>query len=438
MKMSLSSLPKDFRRLLLFGVPSIALLGLASVAAWRWLRKRGRSANAARVAEVEGRPASTGQLLTAGQISPGSEDSGVVTNSQEAVHEKATAGILPVSAHPPDLQFESEAPLVGKDKRWTYPTVSSDLQSETLSELASISSSEGVVSVPVDSTNPSPELDEFTKACKRRGITTSCSLPKLESPQVPETFGIQSSRSTPSFKVDRIRVMVQLPRDLVGRFIGKQGRNIKALMADSNGAHIYVNQKNLPNDTLFVPCTVQGTSEQVETALNIMASRYPEVDVPTKVGQDGSNTQTPLPSPLFGTPRMNGESWEVVLNPPIIPNSPFKAMVSYIESLDHVWLVTCATSPELDDQHQSMSYTYCYASAALSSSVTAKEGDQELLGKFCAVKVSDIHWLRGQVIKFTDEGTSYEVQLMDYGSIVIVPPTSIRPLRYVIYDMVCF
>lgn len=231
-------------------------------------------------------------------------------------------------------------------------------------------------------------------------------------------------------KQDRVRVILQLPKDLVGRFIGKQGRNIKALMADSSGAHVYVNQKNLPKDALIVPCTVQGTAEQVEQALHIIDSKYPEVDVPPR-GRSGSiGVCSSQESPLFSSAaQQERESWDTDLRPAVVPSSPFKAMVSYIETLDRVWLVDYSKSSQLDEQHQSMSYTYCYAAVMRREGGLSTDEDKSLLGKYCAVRVSDIHWLRGKVNKVSDDGANYEVQLMDYGSTVLVPPSAIRPLR---------
>jgi hypothetical protein len=201
-------------------------------------------------------------------------------------------------------------------------------------------------------------------------------------------------------------------------------------MADSSGAHVYVNQKNLPKDALIVPCTVQGTAEQVEQALQIIDSKYPEVVVPPR-GRSGSiSGPTTQESPLFTTTaQQERESWDVELQPTVMPSSPFKAMVSYIETLDRVWLVDYSKSSQLDDQHQSMSYTYCYAAVMKREGVSAKDEEKALLGKYCAVRVSDIHWLRGKVGKLSDDGTNFEVQLMDYGSTVLVPASAIRPLR---------
>lgn len=477
------SLPRSLRRLLWLSVPAVAVLGFLGVAGWRLLRGRRR-----RRASISPAPENRSKFLDGQQGSPaGSEDSGVGDAgsqeggsrkaSQENLHssqrlgsrltyhsgikefvpqhqlqlETAAAQKLAGAAVPKMPQQDVEAPLKEEESQganskacWTYPTASSDLQSETFSELESLSSSEGLLSMPPrspvhieSSAVPSPTTSSgpiFPPPPKHKGeLQASSSTSCLECGSGDaQPLGITLSKSTPLVaKQDRVRVVLQLPKDLVGRFIGKQGRNIKALMADSNGAHVYVNQKNLSKDALIVPCTVQGTAEQVEQALQIIDSKYPEVDVPPRSTSSDPSGLLGKQSPLFSSPQVEKESWEIDLLPAVIPSSPFKAMVSYIESLDRVWLVDYYKSSQLDDQHQSMSYSYCCAVVTRKDSFSAKEEDKALIGKYCAVRVSDIHWLRGKVARFSDDGVNFEVQLMDYGSTVIVPSSAIRPLRWV-------
>lgn len=244
-----------------------------------------------------------------------------------------------------------------------------------------------------------------------------------------------TSRNTVINRKDRVRIQLQLPRDIIGRFIGKQGRNIKALMVDSDGAHVYINQKNVPKDTPFVPCTVQGTAKQVDEAIAIIESKYPEVIIPGTLVNGSPMEQfqqtTSIPTPLFGTSSKYEclESWDFQLSMASIPPNPFSACVTYLESLRYIWVVACERSMELEDQHQSMSFAYCYSGVINHNLHLVDKGNPELLGKFCAVRVSEIHWLRGRISKFGDDQSSYEVQLVDYGSDVVVPQSAIKPLR---------
>lgn len=482
------SLSGSLRRILVLGAPAVALLGLLGFAGWRLFARgsrRRRSIDSpapetdatSKLAEGQGSPAGSED---SGVADAGSQEGGSRKPSQENLHTahrltsrltyhsgikefvpQHQVSLEPVAQKPstgvPHLphqqQQDVEAPLKEEEsghhgggpvntKGWPpYPTASSDLQSETFSELDSLSSSEGLLSMPPrspvqieSSAVPSPTASgPLYPPPLKPNIPSSNSATCIECPALSEAqqaLGVSASKSTPvMMKQDRVRVILQLPKDLVGRFIGKQGRNIKALMADSNGAHVYVNQKNLPKDALIVPCTVQGTAEQVEQALQIIDSKYPEIDVPPQ-GRSGSIGINSQESPLFSSAaQQERESWYTELQPAVIPGSPFKAMVSYIETLDRVWLVDYSKSSQLDDQHQSMSYTYCYAAVMRREGLSSKDEEKALLGKYCAVRVSDIHWLRGKVNKLSDDGDNFEVQLMDYGSTVLVPASAIRPLR---------
>ena len=402
------------KRLLILGIPSLAFLGLLTFVSVRWWRKSGRRF---RRSSTNGNQGLAPTLATTQQSPTISEDSGVV-DAQPEDSGKSSQDVPPVRT------IRARSCKGNERSHWKYPKASSDVQSDTLSEVSSLSSTDEVFSG-----SQHFEVSSFTPGQKLKKMRRSRSVSVLTSEEVV-TENVPKTASTPGLSINwanRKRVMVQLPRDLVGRFIGKQGRNIKSLMEEANGAHVYVNQKNLPKDALIVPCTVQGTCEQVEQALKIIAVRYPELDLPSQL-EKSFNTQQPLPSPLFGTPRLNGESWDNTLDPAQVPSAPFKAMVTYIESLSRLWIVSYDKSAELDEQHQSMSYTYCYAAATGNDSTYAGERDESLLKKFCAVRVSDIHWLRGQMAKLNEEG-NYEVLLVDYGSTVIVPHTSIRPIR---------
>ena len=67
--------------------------------------------------------------------------------------------------------------------------------------------------------------------------------PSIEPTMVPPTY----SAAPVDLRIPRSRATIQLPIDVVGRFIGRQGRNIKSLMAES-GSQIHVQQKNLSRD----------------------------------------------------------------------------------------------------------------------------------------------------------------------------------------------
>lgn len=482
----LSSFSAACRRVLLWGVPSLALLGVVGMASWRWLRRHKRSDTNTPAAPACCKCDSASPPEGLERSSPSSEDSGVgsqACSSRKASQEDLSvpAGKDKMPAHlvsqlsvrrSSNFPQDSEAPLkppAASDTNKSIPSI----ENESFSEMDSTSSSDGLLSLPSKSpTEPGkpspPELpagsavkhpvpaslpDGTNHTCSASTTAASTPYQPKQGNQRADTDPLQGSKGMPKVgRRDRVRITIHIPREVVGRFIGKQGRNIKALMVDSYGAHVYVNQKNAPSDSNSVLCTVQGTSEQVEEAVKIIGAKYPEIEIPmaSLTGLESSVSPSlcpisPFPCPLFTGPSSSSASsaattaedpWEVRLLPAQAPPRSFSAMASFIESMTHVWLVTWEKSSEVDRMHDSMSSVYkrCgFGGAAEDGSgggrLQPRENDESLLGKFCAVRVSEIHWLRGRVTRLGDCMGTYEVQLVDYGSIVLVPSSSIRPLR---------
>ena len=382
--------------------------------------------------------------------------------NQQHLTEPLTTGIPLSASQTTTSSGYSEVPLKSDDsgilvQGRKYPLASSDIQSETFSEVESFGSAEDVSSrqftvheesniaqsLLLANTEKAPALGVIGKSAAvgavKGGVAASASAPTLPVAKTQNSSPPQASVSMSSRDVDspllcldsfknRVKVTIQLPRDSVGRFIGKQGRNIKTLMSESN-THVYVNQKNLPKEAVSVPCHIQGSASEVELALKQISIKFPEIDIPSSIDDISAVSATPLGSlsPLFANLE-EGANWDIQLKQISVPDSsPFYAMVSFIESLNRLWVFPYNSSRKLDELHQSMSFFYSYASSMGLPRV--KEGDGGMVGRFCAAKVSDIHWLRGHVTKIGDDPHSYELQLVDYGSTVVLPPASIRPLK---------
>ena len=529
----------QLRRLLLLGVPTLALVGLLGLATWLWGRTKRQRAAAVRpgaevaaLSEDERSPArrlrasaeefypSTisvnhlqpcaevpseqrcvsertssvtqvhptlaaphtqlmkGAWIPSEQLKPGKpkgrqtstdQQPDNTLSQQQRSSESLNNGVVPLSSSQTTVSSGySDAPLKSDDsgilvQGRKYPLASSDVQSETFSEVDSFGSAEDVSShqltiheesnivhsLLLANTEKTPAaMGIISKAAVGAGksvgleaVATSVSAPALSGvkpqstsppPQASVSMSSRDVVDSPLLRLDsfknRVKVTIQLPRDSVGRFIGKLGRNIKTLMSDSN-THVYVNQKNLPKEAVSVPCHIQGSAGEVELALKQISVKFPEIDIPSSIDDISAVSATPLGSlsPLFANLE-EGIRWDVQLKQTPVPSpSPFYAMVSYIESLSRLWVFPYDSSRKLDDLHQSMSFFYSYASSMGLPKV--KEGDGGMVGRFCAAKVSDIHWLRAHVTKIEDDSHSYELQLVDYGSTVVLPPTSIRPLK---------
>lgn len=64
----------------------------------------------------------------------------------------------------------------------------------------------------------------------------------------------------------------ELPRELCGRFIGQSGRNVTAIRQRSN-TRIYVQQH--PFSSKLKICSIQGTSEEIRIALELIRKKFP-------------------------------------------------------------------------------------------------------------------------------------------------------------------
>lgn len=443
-------------------MPSLTILSFVGLAAWRWLARKRKNGGQQRQLETASCTSASSPPPPEEQRNYGSEGTYPAAESRPEVCRELPAHPIFSSREPPASNGagRSEILEVLSKERKQHPLASSDIQSDTLSSLDSIVSSDDVPSLgpksPAtlpDSGNPSPSLDDVG-GHKSSFFDTSAGAPRsFSSSRFPADSPFKSPASCGPFKSpascgepgSRVRVSIQIPRDLVGRFIGKQGKNIKALMADSTGAHVYVDQHSVPEGSAIVPCYIQGSGLQVNLALKIVSSKFPSIEMPKRWLESEPPLPSPLPhipassplSTLFSSPLQSRDSWKVELRPAAFPPSPFHAVVTYIESLSRVWLVPYESSGKLDELHQAMAYTYSLSSPLAkndgSPGSAGAEGEseatEELVGRFCAVKVSEVHWLRGRVVGPGEDRGSFEVRLVDYGSAVMVPRGSVKPLK---------
>lgn len=289
----------------------------------------------------------------------------------------------------------------------------------------------------------SPPLPTFPEPDEERLTNSPSPAPSRDPPvdksgRVPSPSTSISTQTNPApvvvdspVVVDRYRADIHLPLTFVGRFIGRQGKNIKFLMEDS-GTQIHVQQQNIGRGATMVPCVIEGTRMQIIKVLDLISTRHSEVKIPNKPFRSNpfsfsSNIMTVSPVHLSTIPHIPMR-WDLDLQPADIPTSQYMGIVTYIEKLNRVWTITYNSTRFLDELHDSMAKTY-YHSKELNVVEGLDKDQSELTGKYCAVKVSEIHWLRGRVTSAIIKGETYEVQLVDYGSSVIVALERIKPLR---------
>eukprot|EP00731_Ephydatia_muelleri_P022671 Em0015g254a len=239
-----------------------------------------------------------------------------------------------------------------------------------------------------------------------------------------------SERRTP--QCSRVQAVVNVPKHLVGRFIGKQGRNVKALRAESGGAYIYVDQ-SAAGESPFVPCFVHGEPAQVEEALRLISYKYPNITVPSDYSggarslwpgdEVSSGYDSSSPISQNGVRDYPTNPWATCLARSAPPPSPFHAMVTYIETLKKVWVLPLDATHHLEELHKGMNSSYSHVPPL------PQTFPQANVGTFCAVGIDGSHWLRGVVLQMNPAGQTCDVRLVDYGSCVVVAVSALRPLR---------
>ena len=396
------------RGLMLYGVPTAALVSLCGLAAWRYKHRRQEQ-----VSSLQD-PSSLQRIPPAAGSGMSETDGGKATRGAGTDHQFSDSGYVESTSF---ISTSTSTPVLPKQ-------LVDDMRSP-------------------DGRYPPPSNSQQQQQ------------PPAQPSEPPVVVAPPSYSTAPvDLRIPRSRATIQLPIDVVGRFIGRQGRNIKSLMAES-GSQIHVQQKNLSRDATMVPCVLQGTNPQINKAIDLILLRHPEVvipPIPTVFSQLPPSPINPVvdittnssdgthPIPPVNQLTAAETNWDYTLKPHVIPDSPFLAIATYIEKLNRIWLVPYSSTQQLDELHQAMTLAYSKRKvhppppSSLDSGVSIPTNDlppEDIVGKYCAVRVSEVYWLRGRVNTMRcDEGTDYEVKLMDYGSSVIVPPTAIKPLRY--------
>ncbi|CAL1571481.1 unnamed protein product [Knipowitschia caucasica] len=90
---------------------------------------------------------------------------------------------------------------------------------------------------------------------------------------------------------------IEVPKHLVGRLIGKQGRYV-SFLKQTSGAKIYIS--TLPYTQEFQICHIEGTQQQVDKALALIGKKFKDLDL--------TNLYNP-PAPPLSLPSLPMTSW---------------------------------------------------------------------------------------------------------------------------------
>lgn len=200
---------------------------------------------------------------------------------------------------------------------------------------------------------------------------------------------------------------IEVPKHLVGRLIGKQGRYVSFLKQNS-GAKIYIS--TLPYTQEFQICHIEGTQQQVDKALSLIGKKFKDLDL--------TNLYAPPPPPLT-LPSLPMTSWL------LLPSGvTVEVIVVNIVSAGHVFVQqhTHPTYHALRSLDQQM--FLCYSQPGTPALPSPAE-----VGVICAAPAVEGAWWRAQVITFYKETNEVEIRYVDYGGYDRVKIDSLRQIR---------
>lgn len=221
---------------------------------------------------------------------------------------------------------------------------------------------------------------------------------------------IQPSSEPPNPKGCEYSIIYEfeIPQELCGRLIGRQGKHVKYIKNCSNASVII---KRHPFSKDFKLCDVEGTSEEIRSALQLIRKRFPasrfssltlaQVNIPITHGIPVPRTlQLHLPE---------GVSCDVILSSMVnaghfFLQQPTHPTYTSLSRLDQC-MVTCYVQTE---------------TPALPYPVEA--------GVICAAPVMD-GWFRAQIVHVYDNMEQCDVKFVDYGGYSCIPVASLRQIR---------
>ncbi|KAM9272443.1 A-kinase anchor protein 1, mitochondrial [Morus bassanus] len=211
-----------------------------------------------------------------------------------------------------------------------------------------------------------------------------------------------------SRKSDYVIWEIEVPKDLVGRLIGKQGRFMSSLR-QASGAKIYVS--TLPYFRDSQVCHIEGSSYQVEKVLSLIGKKFKELCLTNIYA-------LPPPTPLT-LHSLLMTAWL------FLPDGvTVEVVVAHQVDAGHMFLQqhTHPTFHVLRSLDQQM-YA-CYSEPEIPTLPTPVE-----VGIICAAPGLDGAWLRAQVISYFEETNEVELRYVDYGGYDKVKIDTLRQIR---------
>ncbi|XP_010171801.1 A-kinase anchor protein 1, mitochondrial [Antrostomus carolinensis] len=232
-------------------------------------------------------------------------------------------------------------------------------------------------------------------------VDSGCAMRKTVTRQNSKLGG-ESSKS------DFVIWEIEVPKELVGRLIGKQGR-FMSFLRQSSGAKIYV--ATLPYFRDSQVCHIEGSTHQVEKALSLIGKKFKELCL-TNIYALPPPTPLTLHSLLMTAWLFlpDGVTVEVVVANQVDAGHMF--LQQHTHPTFHVLR-------SLDQQMYA-----CYSQPEIPTLPTPVE-----VGIICAAPGLDGAWLRAQVISYFEETGEVELRYVDYGGYDKVKVDTLRQIR---------
>ncbi|XP_074878173.1 A-kinase anchor protein 1, mitochondrial-like [Buteo buteo] len=232
-------------------------------------------------------------------------------------------------------------------------------------------------------------------------VDSGCAMRKTVSRQNSKLRGESSKSGVVIWEIE-------VPKELVGRLIGKQGK-FMSFLRQSSGAKIYVS--TLPYFRDSQVCHIEGSSQQVKKVLSLIGKKFKELCL-TNIYALPPPTPLTLHSLLMTAWLFlpDGVSVEVVVA------NQVDAGHMFLQQHTHP---TFHGLRSLDQQMYA-----CYSQLEIPTLPTPVE-----VGIICAAPGLDGAWFRAQVISYFEETGEVELRYVDYGGYDKVKIDTLRQIR---------
>ncbi|XP_015277430.1 PREDICTED: A-kinase anchor protein 1, mitochondrial [Gekko japonicus] len=210
-----------------------------------------------------------------------------------------------------------------------------------------------------------------------------------------------------SNKTELVIWEIEVPKHLVGRLIGKQGRYV-SFLKQSSGAKIYISTVSYAQD--FQICHIEGSQQNVDKALSLIGKKFKDLSL--------TNVYA-LPPPTLPLHSLPMTSWLMLpdgVTVEVIVVNQVNAGHLFVQQHTHP---TFHVLRSLDEQMY-----LCYSQPGIPTMPTPVE-----VGVVCAAPGVDGAWWRAQVVGYFKDSGEVEIRYVDYGGYERVKIDTLRQIR---------